>query len=478
MLLRSLLLFSICSLTLFACTLDSDSSGGSIAQNVLHKNSGNAAYHYADQTGLMSDPKGFVYLNEEFFLNYHVGNQSVNTISSDNISWKKNSTKTSFPANSSSFVDAADGLPTIEQIYVNDNGQVFTTMSDEPILESDFLKVVTGTKLFYESNFKKWILIFSLPDQVLFYNSSDFKNWQHVGNFGLKNGYHGTKPWRSPDLFQLNVDGNPLRKKWVLMISTDDGHPSKLGGTQYFVGDFDGKLFVNNNLFSKVLWLDWGADNIGGLTTLNTATNEQTFIGMMNANKYSATNSVSKQKAFLTTPRKLELKDTYYGIKLFATPTKTFEKRRGTKISQRSIKLTDKENAVMTSFATPSEFVFEFTQKSNEGYKVEFSNEKGASVDFSYNGIRKMYLLNRSNASQNLFPQLTKQVEHFAPRFSTLPNINVRILVDRNSIEIFADDGLSVFSEVIFPTKPLNQMKLWGTTGQIMMDKMEIYQLN
>ncbi len=464
--------------TTFACQQDANNSSHSFSKKFLSDKSDSPAFHYMDEGGWMSDPKGFVSLNDECFLQYQIGEQSVSLISKDNNSWEKQIKAQSFPKNQSTFVHKGDGLPTIETIYVNDKGQVFTTMNDAPILESEFLKLVTGTKLFYEPNFKKWILIFSLSNQVLFYNSSDFTNWKHVGNFGLEAGYHGKAAWRSPDLFQMNVDGNKLRKKWVLMISTDDGHPSKLGGTQYFVGDFDGKLFVNSNLFSKVLWLDWGADNCGGLTAFNEATNEQTFVGWMNANKYDATNNLTKEKAVLTVPRKLELKDTYYGIKLFATPIKAFEKRRGSKISQRAVKLSDKENAIVNSFSSPTEFVFEFSQKSNEGYTVEFSNASGESFDFSYSGIRKMYLLNREKSGQNLFPQITKQKEHYAPRFSTLPEMNVRILIDQCSIEIFADDGLTVFTQLIFPKKPLNQMKLWGTTGQIMMNKMEIYQLN
>ncbi len=463
-------------ISLYGCQ-DATSTSGSIPTNLLNSNARASSLNYTDIDGFMSDPKGYVYLSGTYFLDYSLGEENVSISSKDQILWEKSETKKSLPANRSSFVNAGDGSATIEYVYTTADGKAFTTLSDAPILEDEFLKLVTGTKLFYEPNFKKWILLLSLSDQILFYNSTDFKNWKHVGNFGQKMGFHGKAPWRSPDLFQLKVDGNDHRKKWVLMVSMDDGHPSKLGGTQYFVGDFDGKLFVNNNPFSKVLWLDWGADNTGGQTTLNTDTNERIFIGRMNANKYAETNNLTKQKAYLTVPRKLELKDTYYGIKLFANPVNTFDQKRGSKISQRAMKLSDKENAVATSFTSPSEFVLEFSQKSNEGYTIELSNTKGESIDFSYNGIRKMYLLNRTNAGQNLFPQLTKQKEHYAPKFSTLPKINVRILIDKHSIEIFADDGLTVFSELIFPTVPFNQMKLWGTTGQIQLDKMEIYQL-
>ncbi len=46
-----------------------------------------------------------------------------------------------------------------------------------------------------------------------------------------------------PDLFPLNVDGNPSRQKWVMIISTNPG--GLWGGslTAAYIGEFDGTTF-------------------------------------------------------------------------------------------------------------------------------------------------------------------------------------------------------------------------------------------
>lgn len=465
----------------------SDGAGDSNSRSTIFSSKNPSSNLFSNVSGL----NGVTYLNEEYELLF----RDVNSLekiktgrSADLINWSTSngldvvegtevneSTISNVRIIGNEIIKDSSILLTSNVLcYSNGQGDILINGKKRKGLSAAYFKPVTGTKVFWHKPSSHWVMLLSTKDQVLFYRSPDLESWEFTNNFGSKDGYHGSLPWHSPDIFELAVNNNPAKKKWVLVVSTTDGHPTKLGGTQYFVGDFNGKVFVNSNLFSKVLWLDWGADHINAQSVFNPITNEQMMIGIMNSNKYESQKNSSK----LTTPRKLALKDTYHGLKLFAEPIKAFEKRRGSKISQRATKLSDKENALTTSITSPTEMYLEFSQKSNEGYTIEFSNNDGETLDFGYNGIRKMYLLNRMNAGKGIYPNLLKKPEHYAPKFSTLPKINVRIILDKNSIEIFADDGLSVFSELIFLKKPFNKLKLWGTTGQITMDKMDIYQLN
>ena len=43
-----------------------------------------------------------------------------------------------------------------------------------------------------------------------------------------------------PDLFELPVDGDPQRTKWVLVVNLNPGAVAGGSGAQYFVGDWDG----------------------------------------------------------------------------------------------------------------------------------------------------------------------------------------------------------------------------------------------
>ena len=51
-------------------------------------------------------------------------------------------------------------------------------------------------------------------------------------------------------------------------------------------------------------------------------------------------------------------------------------------------------------------------------------------------------------------------VRHTAPRHATTPAADLMLLFDASSVELFADHGLTVTSELFFPTKPLTKLKL------------------
>ena len=47
-----------------------------------------------------------------------------------------------------------------------------------------------------------------------------------------------------------------------------------------------------------------------------------------------------------------------------------------------------------------------------------------------------------------------------APRHATTPATDLTLLFDASSVELFADHGLTVMSELFFPTAPLTKLKL------------------
>lgn len=72
--------------------------------------------------------------------------------------------------------------------------------------------------------------------------------------FGEGQGAHGGV-WECPDLLELPVEGTEL-KKWVLVCNLNPGGPFGGSATQYFVGTFDGKKFVNESP-AVTKWMDW-----------------------------------------------------------------------------------------------------------------------------------------------------------------------------------------------------------------------------
>ena len=49
---------------------------------------------------------------------------------------------------------------------------------------------------------------------------------------------------------------------------------------------------------------------------------------------------------------------------------------------------------------------------------------------------------------------------NFAPRFSNNEEINLTIYIDKASFEVFADDGLSILTSVVFPNEDFNKIMM------------------
>jgi fructan beta-fructosidase len=59
--------------------------------------------------------------------------------------------------------------------------------------------------------------------------------------------------------------------KWVLIVSINPGGPAGGSGTQYFVGDFDGRRFTlgSSHPAEGALWVDYGSDFYAAVTWSN-----------------------------------------------------------------------------------------------------------------------------------------------------------------------------------------------------------------
>ena len=63
-----------------------------------------------------------------------------------------------------------------------------------------------------------------------------------------------------------------------------------------------------------------------------------------------------------------------------------------------------------------------------------------------------------------------------APRLTPNPKMNISLVIDVSSVELFADDGLTVMTGIFFPNKPYNQFHL-TSADNLTIKKMEFTKL-
>ncbi|WP_263118111.1 glycoside hydrolase family 32 protein [Cellulomonas sp. RIT-PI-Y] len=153
----------------------------------------------------------------------------------------------------------------------------------------------------------RWILVAVEADdrQVLFYESSDLREWEHLSTFGPI-GPKGVV-WECPDLLRLPVDGGD-EERWVLLLSTNPvgEHPDPDGSSMsYVVGDFDGREFTADE--ARLVRLDHGRDLYAGVTFDRTPSGEAVLLAWMNNWRYAHEIPTSPWRGAMSLPRRLDL---------------------------------------------------------------------------------------------------------------------------------------------------------------------------
>lgn len=126
--------------------------------------------------------------------------------------------------------------------YSNDSGYTWTKYQDNPVIPNPGLKDFRDPKMLRDTINDQWLMVLSANDRSFFYASENLKDWKKISEFGLNTGAHNGV-WECPDFFPMKVEGSD-EIKWVLIQSLNPGGYNGGSGTQYFVGDFDGKQFT------------------------------------------------------------------------------------------------------------------------------------------------------------------------------------------------------------------------------------------
>jgi fructan beta-fructosidase len=278
-------------------------------------------------------------------------------------------------------------------------------------------------------------------DHITFFSSSNLKSWKKESEFGKALGAHGGV-WECPDLFPLTLAGKTY---WVLIVNLNPGGPNGGSATQYFVGQFDGNKF--NPLDNNTRWMDYGPDEYAGITWSNTGS-RKIFLGWMSNWVYANQVPTEKWRNAMTIPRELALKKISGYILVTSKPVKELAK------------LALKPILVSSTFTkTPEQYILEFNQSKIDDYKIILSNDLGEQLLIGYDKNKKGYYIDRSKSGKVDFnPEFAKIA--YAPRVTNAEKTDVRLVVDKSSIELFADGGASVMTSIFFPSKPFNHINL------------------
>ena len=230
----------------------------------LYKESNRPQFHFTVKRGWSNDVNGPIFYKGQYHLFWQAFPFGVkwdtdfmywgHAVSKDLIHWRELAPalmvdKLGSPWSGTSFVDhhntggwGKDALvlvytafdrTTHKQVqclaYSIDNGATFKRAAANPVLDTNREVGSNDTrdpKVFWYEPGKRWVMVLFEKDGMSFFNSTDLKTWTRRSHH---KGFH-----ECPDFFELPIDGDSNRKKWIL-------HG---GSSSYEIGTFDGEKFT------------------------------------------------------------------------------------------------------------------------------------------------------------------------------------------------------------------------------------------
>lgn len=452
------------------------------------------AYHFSPARNWMNDPNGLVYYKGKYhlFYQYHpYGNtwgpmHWGHATSTDLFNWQDlpiaiapDNTGTIFSGSAVADVSNTSGFKTGTEdplvatytlagsqqhqavAYSNDGGLSWLKYTANPVLPNPGIADFRDPKVFWNAARQKWYMVLAAGNKVNIYSSSNLKSWSFESSFGETQGAHGGV-WECPDLFELPVEGTNS-SKWVLLVSINPGGPNGGSATQYFVGDFDGKNFTALN--NDIAWLDYGTDSYAGVTFNNIPAGDgrRILVGWMSNWTYAERVPTTSWRGAMTTPRILSLKASGQNFILTSKPAEELTNYKANAeeiaIENPTATIDLKDNKIVKSGSYELNFKVDLSLLTSSKITIGNSIEK---LVITINKAGRVIEIDRTNSGKTDF------VSSFGRKI-TCPftvkgtgQAEIQLLVDKTSVELFADGGEKVITALFFPNYQYNYIKLEG----------------
>jgi fructan beta-fructosidase len=433
------------------------------AANELYREKLRPQFHFTSRRGWLNDPNGLVWCDGEFHLYYQHnpygwgwGNMHWgHAVSNDLFHWSEQP-EALYPARfgdwafSGSAVVDKDNTSGFRKgdasllvaaftstgrgeciVYSNDRGRTWKEYAGNPVVKH----AGRDPRLLWHPGRKCWIM--AVYDEhegkqwIAFYSSKDLKKWQFESRI---DGF-----FECPDLFALPVEGQPGQSKWILYAA--DG--------QYLVGDFDGHVFRKESGKHRL----WYGNFYAAQTFNNTPDGRRIQIGWGQGVAFPGM-PFNQQ---MTLPCRLTLRKTTEGIRMFAEPVREFEKLRGTHHSWGETIIRAGENPLAKLRGDLVEL------------RAEVDVADGAGFAFNLRGVGVVYDAKKKTLTCKNTTVPLSPIEG---------RVELRLLLDRGSIELFGNRGLVAVSVGILPAEDNHSLALTTLGGPLRLRALDVYELH
>jgi len=256
--------------------------------------------------------------------------------------------------------------------------------------------------------------------------------------------------WECPDLFPLHVDDDPLRRRWVLLLSVNpvggDADPdgSSMG---YLVGDFDGHRFTPDD---STGWerLDAGRDFYAGVTFDNAPDGRRILLGWMGNWRYAADVPTSPWRGAMSLPRELALRTIDGRVRLVQSLPRELAAidPAGGETLLDGVQL---DGVRRLPIGRNVMLDLEWEPRGAGWFGVDLLVGEGTATRLAYDVARGRLSLDRSNSGHvDVHPDFPSSSGALVPMREG--RLRLRLAVDGSLVEVFAHEGAVTMSSQVF----------------------------
>jgi fructan beta-fructosidase len=119
---------------------------------------------------------------------------------------------------------------------------------------------------------------------------------------------------------------------------------------------------------------------------------------------------------------------------------------------------------------------FHVGTKTENRFGIQLSNDMNEKLIIGYDAVKKQLFVDRRKSG----------IVNFSPDFPAIAiapcvlknhQLKLHILIDAASIEVFAQNGKTVLTDIFFPTKPYNQLSLFAEKAMVSVSNALIWEL-
>lgn len=395
--------------------------------------------------------------------------------------------------------------------YSTDNGRTFTKYEGNPVLRPfDGLKDFRDPKVFWYAPANCWYMIVSADKEMRFYKSDNLKKWEFVSGFGK--GY-GAQPsqYECPDFVQLPINGDENNKKYVMIMNINPGCMFGGSATEYFVGDFDGKNFKVLDDPYKAKWLDYGKDHYATVCFSNTG-NRTIALPWMSNWQYANITPIKQYRGANGLPRELKLytKNKHYYVSADVVPEVKNLRKDTKNIPDVNVNGEKELKNIAAEYNSAYELEADITPAKGKITGLELNNDKGEKTIIYFDMKAGKVIMDRTQSGITDFGnyasihEIEQKADVHEHREIKMPahqansvnykndfalgtwaplnlcegkTYHVDIFVDKCSIEMFIDGGRIAMTNLVFPTQPYNNIKLYTQGGASQFSNVKLHKI-